>query len=134
MTSEENGAGWILMGNTGRSSLRRILWRGIRRKCPRCGEGAQFRRWFTLYERCASCDLEFEPHPGDTWAFWVFGDRVFLGVAIALIYFGLRPVSLPGRFVFFSFVAGAIVLTMPARQGVCTALDYFFRVKSGEDT
>lgn len=124
----------IQMDNAGRSSLRRILWRGVCKRCPRCGEGAQFRTWFTLHERCASCDLEFEPHPGDTWAFWVLGDRILLGIAIAMIYFGVRPIGLPGQLVFFLVVAGAIVLTMPRRQGVCTALDYFLRLKFGEDT
>ena len=122
------------MDDDPRPSFRRILWRGVRRKCPRCGEGAQFRKWFTLFDRCSSCDLEFEPRPGDTWAFWVFGDRVFLAIAIASIYFGVRPDTLEGRVVFFVLVIGAIILTMPQRQGICTALDYFFRLKFSDES
>jgi len=111
--------------------LLRILWRGVRRRCPRCGEGAQFRKWFTLFDRCAHCDLEFEPHPGDTWGFWIIGDRVFLAAAIVLMYFGVRPESWLWRGVFLGAVIAATVATMPQRQGVCTALDYYCRVKHG---
>jgi uncharacterized protein (DUF983 family) len=110
-----------------------MLWRGLRQRCPRCGRGEQFRRWFTLHERCECCGLEFEPHPGDTWAFWIVGDRIFLVVAIVLMVLGVRPLGWFWRLTFAGAVIAATVLTMPHRQGVCTALDYYFRVKHGTE-
>jgi uncharacterized protein (DUF983 family) len=41
-----------------------MLWRGLRRRCPRCGAGGLFVRWFRLRERCPGCELLFEREPG----------------------------------------------------------------------
>ncbi|NOX31388.1 MAG: DUF983 domain-containing protein [Actinobacteria bacterium] len=38
----------------------RTLARGLRVKCPVCGQGRLFRRWFTMSRRCPQCDLKFE--------------------------------------------------------------------------
>jgi uncharacterized protein (DUF983 family) len=38
----------------------RVLGRGMARRCPRCGAGELFRRWFTMLERCPRCGLRFE--------------------------------------------------------------------------
>lgn len=40
--------------------LSRLLWRGFTRRCPVCGQGHLFRRWFTMEDRCPRCDLRFE--------------------------------------------------------------------------
>jgi len=110
-----------------------ILWRGLCRKCPRCGRGNQFKRWFSLYDRCPCCALPFEPHPGDTWAFWIAGDRIFIAVAMGLVYFGVQPRTWTGRGLFLALTVTAIILTMPQRQGLCTALDFYARVRFGEE-
>ena len=103
------------------------VWRGLRRKCPRCGEGALFRRWFSLHTECAVCKLRFEEQPGDTWALWIFTDRVFLFVIIAALCFGFTPESWWIRGCFFAAVGGLLVATMPHRQGAFIALDYMAR-------
>lgn len=38
--------------------------RGLTRRCPRCGQGRLFRRWFTMLPRCPRCDLAFEREEG----------------------------------------------------------------------
>ena len=38
----------------------RMMLRGCSRRCPVCGQGHLFRRWFTMCERCPRCDLRFE--------------------------------------------------------------------------
>ena len=70
----------------------RAMVRGARRRCPRCGEGALFERWFSMHERCPSCDLTFEATSGDTWGFWVMMDRLFLLAAMVL---ATTPLPLP---------------------------------------
>ena len=37
-----------------------LLGRGLVRRCPVCGRGGLFRRWFTIAERCPRCGLRFE--------------------------------------------------------------------------
>src|SRR3977135_2726655 len=64
------------------------LGRGLRKRCPHCGEGRLFSGWSHL-ERCSTCGLVFERNPGDTWAFTIIGDRLPVAAIIALIYLGV---------------------------------------------
>jgi uncharacterized protein (DUF983 family) len=41
-----------------------VLLRGLRKRCPRCGERGIFLSWFHLRPRCARCDLRFEKEDG----------------------------------------------------------------------
>ena len=107
--------------------IRTALRRGLRKRCPHCGEGPLFSGWVQL-ERCTSCGLIFEPSPGDTWAFTIVGDRLPLGAMIALIYFGvMRSYPLPGL-VMLVVLAGLVVWTAPNRWGAGIALHYLSRV------
>ena len=64
------------------------LRRGLRKRCPHCGEGRLFSGWSHL-ERCSICGLVFARNPGDTWAFTIIGDRLPIAAMIVLIYFGV---------------------------------------------
>ena len=43
---------------------RTVFARALRRRCPRCGAGGLFPRWFHMVERCPGCGLRFEREPG----------------------------------------------------------------------
>ena len=63
------------------------LWRGLRKRCPHCGEGHLYAGWSEL-QRCSSCGLVFVPKPGDTWFFTIIGDRlplVLFGLTLSLV-------------------------------------------------
>jgi uncharacterized protein (DUF983 family) len=62
-------------------SRSRILWRGLTRRCARCGTGHLFRRWFTMVDDCPGCGLHFEREPG----YWV-GAVVINFAFVALIF------------------------------------------------
>jgi uncharacterized protein (DUF983 family) len=67
------------MGLSG--SLRRThpllaLGRGLAKRCPRCGQGRLFIRWFDLPERCPRCGLSFDRGDG----FWLGSMAINLGV------------------------------------------------------
>ena len=112
------------------------LWtavrRGLRKRCPRCGEGALFGRWFSLEERCTACSLQYERSPGDTWAFWLIGDRVFLALLIIAVFLVFRSDSWLFGFFLLVVVGGPLVFTMPHRMGVCIALDFLSRCHWGD--
>ena len=38
----------------------RLLLRGLARRCPLCGGGHLFRRWFTIVDRCPRCGFRLE--------------------------------------------------------------------------
>jgi uncharacterized protein (DUF983 family) len=37
-----------------------MLWRGITKRCPVCGSGGLFRRWFTIVDNCPRCGFRLE--------------------------------------------------------------------------
>src|SRR5829696_4595316 len=58
----EPGAGGEPLLDEARSS--RVLLRGGRKRCPRCGERRIWEGWFALKVRCPRCDLRFEAELG----------------------------------------------------------------------
>jgi uncharacterized protein (DUF983 family) len=103
------------------------LRRGLRKRCPHCGEGPLFLKWRQL-ERCAICGLVFTRNPGDTWAFTIIGDRLPIGAMIALIYFGVVRSHRVLGVTMLVVLAAVAVLTAPNRWGAGIALHYLSRV------
>lgn len=48
-----------------RPGLWGAIWRGFRRRCPRCNEGAIFGGYLTVNPVCPSCGLELHHHRAD---------------------------------------------------------------------
>jgi len=71
----------------------RMMLRGCSRRCPVCGQGHLFRRWFTMCERCPRCDLRFERIEGH----WT-GD---LGINTIVSFGALLVVLLVGFLAFW---------------------------------
>ena len=46
------------------SRTRQILMRGIRLRCPRCGEEPLFTGLFSMHEQCDQCMFVYEQEPG----------------------------------------------------------------------
>ena len=110
-----------------RPSLRLAIRRGFRRSCPRCGEGALFRRGIAVVEFCSVCHLRYQPNNGDTLMFMLITDRVPMLFGIVALYFGFVAESWLGTAGFFVAVATPMLATIRQRQGVALALDYVFR-------
>ena len=103
------------------------LGRGLRKRCPHCGQGRLFSGW-SFFERCAVCGLVFARNPGDTWAFTIIGDRVPIAAMIVVIYFGVvRSYPVLGIALLVA-VAALAILTTPNRWGAGIALHYLSRV------
>ena len=113
-------------------SLSTTLLRGLRRRCPRCGEGALFEGWFRQAKECSRCHLRFEQNPGDTWALWLIGDRLFVGLTIILVFIVFRSASWSIGLGVLAIAAVPLVITMPQRMGVCLGFDYFVRAHWGD--
>jgi uncharacterized protein (DUF983 family) len=103
------------------------LRRGLRRRCPRCGEGALFQRGIRTHERCPVCGLLYQRDRGDTWLFMIITDRIPLLIGIAAVYFGFHPQTPLAVTAFFGGLALAIFGTIRERQGLALAIDYLVR-------
>jgi uncharacterized protein (DUF983 family) len=113
---------------TRRQLIRTALGRGLRKRCPHCGQGAIFSGFAHHLERCAVCGLVYERNPGDTWAFTIIGDRLPIAVIIVLIYFGVAR-SHPVLGIAAIVALGAVIVwTAPNRWGAGIALHYLSRV------
>ncbi|MEO1997977.1 MAG: DUF983 domain-containing protein [Planctomycetaceae bacterium] len=76
-----------------RPALSTTLTRGLKLRCPRCGEGRLYESWWRMRRGCADCGLKYERAPG-----------YFLGAAY--INYGLTSVSLTIAYVGLHFGAG----------------------------
>lgn len=45
--------------------LRRSVFRGVRHRCPACGEGRLFWRYLKVQGRCENCDHSLAQYPAD---------------------------------------------------------------------
>ncbi|MGH9036829.1 MAG: DUF983 domain-containing protein [Acidimicrobiia bacterium] len=64
-----------------------MLLRGMRRRCPRCGGGKLFRRYFHMLPACPTCGHTFEPRAEE--GFFLGALTVNLGVTQGVILLGL---------------------------------------------
>lgn len=111
-----------------RPPIRTVLFRGIRGRCPRCGEGELFRKWVRPHERCSACRLLYQRNYGDTWMFTNIMDRVPLLFGIAALFFGFRVTNVVSGAIFLAALVIPMAATIKHRQGLALALDYLWRV------
>jgi uncharacterized protein (DUF983 family) len=50
---------------TSNANALETFWRGLRRLCPRCGQGHMFSGYLSVLDTCAVCNLPFEPMRSD---------------------------------------------------------------------
>ncbi len=115
-------------------SLGRMLWRGVRRKCPRCGTGRIFEAWFRMVPRCPTCGLVFERESD----FWLGAYVVNLAVTeglliVALLVYVFRAVSdpttpsAPVLVAALVFAVGSPVAFFPFSRTIWAAIDLAMR-------
>ena len=117
----------VCMTPSGWKLISAAVGRGLRKRCPHCGEGPLFSGW-SHHEHCSVCGLVFVRSPGDTWAFTIIGDRLPIMGLIILIYFGVvRSHPVLGLTMGVGLVA-LLIWTSPNRWGAGIALHYLSRV------
>ena len=60
----------------------RLLWRGLLKRCPRCGGKRIYASWFKMLERCPTCGMRFEREPG----FFVGAFTINLAISIIALF------------------------------------------------
>ena len=105
-----------------------LLRRGIQLRCPRCGHGPLFQRYFSMSEQCSICALRFEREPG-----------YFVG-AIYVNYAATVLIAIPGYLVLYRaglslslqlVLWGPFCILFPLwflrySKSLWLAMDYFF--------
>ena len=113
--------------------LKTVLWRGMRRRCPQCGQGKVFKGWLKLHDRCDVCGLQLLNNQGDLWAYLVAVDRaLFIFPLVIMIYFRIYNPHSVWYYLFCGALLAAFFLTLPYRNGMSLGLDYLIRRKHGD--
>jgi uncharacterized protein (DUF983 family) len=68
--------------------------RGLKKRCPNCGQGKVFRSYFKLNESCSVCGFRFEREPG----YWV--GALSVNIAFCEIWY-------------FLLFVGTVIVTAP---------------------
>ena len=76
------------------ASTKRMLWRGLTRRCALCGSGHLFRRWFSMVPECPRCGYRFEREEGFFLGAFVINFVVAEGALILLLIVGFA-ITLP---------------------------------------
>jgi uncharacterized protein (DUF983 family) len=110
------------------ASLRRNLWRGLRKKCPVCGGGKLFNGWLTMKERCPTCGFKFEREQGYFLGAFVVNVAVTEFAMLIAIVAGVA-LTLPDPPVLLLCILGVVsgiavpIFTYPFSRTVWSAID-----------
>jgi len=93
------------------------ILRGIRCRCPRCGEGRLFRKWLKPLERCPVCTLDLTPQRADDFPAY-----------IAMIVTGhlMAPLIIALSKDFHLGVAAMFAILVPLAVGAVIATQWWF--------
>lgn len=125
------------MNEQRRPSAKRMLWRGITRRCAMCGSGKLFRKWFNMVPDCPGCGHHFEREEGFFLGAFVINFVVAEGAIILLLIIGFA-VTLPdpplGKLVAIGLVLSTFVplIGYPFSKTVWSAIDNIMRKSFGE--
>jgi uncharacterized protein (DUF983 family) len=113
-------------------SAGRMLFRGLARRCPLCGQAKLFSRWFTMVDRCPRCGLRFERIEGHWLGALGLNTIVSFAILFVVVVAGL-VLSAPDFHMaplLGAAVATAVlvpVVFFPASKTLWTAIDLLMR-------
>ena len=115
------------------TSLTVPISRGLRGRCPRCGEGSLFRGFLTLRPRCESCGLDLSfADAGDGPAVFVILLGGFLVVFAALITEVLyRPPFWLHAVLWLPLILTVTLVPLRAIKGLLIDLQYHHKAQEG---
>ena len=109
-----------------KQSFIRLVLRGARRKCPKCGEGKIYERWNVIYENCLSCGWALRKREPDSWFFMYISTAFTTGIFIVLMLVFTPSNLWVGRLLISIGWFFGILLSIPNRKGIAFAIECFF--------
>jgi uncharacterized protein (DUF983 family) len=105
-----------------------MLLRGLARRCPRCGAGKLFRRWFWMKEDCPGCGMHFEREEGFFLGAFVVNFVLTEGALALYLLVGFvltwpDPPAVPLAIGAAAVAIGMPLLAYPFSKTIWTAID-----------
>jgi len=116
----------------------RMLMRGLVHRCPVCGGRGVIQRWFSMSERCPTCDLLYERVEGQVIGYIGLNIIVVFTVTFLTLFIGaviMVPDIQPKLLVAIALVPAAIgpILFLPSSRMMWNAIDLILRpLRPGE--
>lgn len=117
-----------------RPRLRAIL-RGLRHRCPRCGEGTVYRRYLKVSATCGSCALALDGHQADDappyFTIMIVGHIVIAGMLSLETW--AHPPAWAHYALWIPLTLGLSLCLLPPVKGALIGLQWAFRMHGFED-
>jgi uncharacterized protein (DUF983 family) len=75
-------------------SRTRMLLRGATRRCPRCGSGKLFHKWFKMVPDCPRCGMHFEREEG-YWTGAIAVNTIIVGAIFTVVFVTAMALTIP---------------------------------------
>jgi uncharacterized protein (DUF983 family) len=98
-----------------------MVWRGLRRRCARCGAKGIFRSYFELRERCPRCGYRFERDEASFTGVWLLNYSFTILPLLALLAYMVYELS-EGEGINVWAYAGAAAVIVVVLPIVCYPL------------
>lgn len=106
------------------------LKRGLRSRCPKCGEGKLFKSWNVLHDTCAKCGCVLSAREDETW-FFMYVSTAFITGLFIISMFLIMPMHQDSSRWTIALIAVVVFLaTTGPRKGIAIAIDYFIDAHS----
>ena len=115
-----------------------LMRRGMRRRCPVCGQGRLFRQWVRMVPSCPRCGLVFGRIPGHWLGSWFLNICVVQTAVVLILIIGVAATwPEPPMWTIGSAVALAAVIVplyfFPFSRTIWTAIDLAMRPLEFDD-
>lgn len=102
------------------------IWRGLRCKCPNCGEGDLFDRYLHVTDSCPVCSEPLHHHRADDGPAYLTILIVghLLAVLIHVTWSHFRPEPLVMVTIFMVFCVGLSLFLLPRMKGMIVAIQW----------
>lgn len=110
--------------------MKPAIWRGLRRKCPNCGEGHMFAGYLKVSDSCESCGQELHHHRADDGPAYltilVVGH--LLAVMFHVVFTQFRPSALTMAILFSAICIALSLYLLPRMKGMVVAIQWSKRM------
>ena len=106
------------------------IWRGLRRKCPNCGEGRLFQGYLKAVDTCEVCGQDLSSHRADDGPAYLTILIVghILGFAMHFMWVSLRPDPLVMATVLTAACVALSLYLLPRLKGMIIAIQWAKRM------
>ena len=114
--------------------LSRSLVRGLKGRCPGCGQGKIFRKYLKVTERCPTCELELSRYPADDGPAYITILLVGHLIVAPLLFFPIvwRAPAVFSVPIALCSLTALVLFAMPVVKGGWIGLMYSLGVRSSD--